>query len=98
MAHLGRNPLRHRHEIHELAAQPGWRGCHRSGHALKPPGLPRGGSLARAAVSDPASCSTGLVVSAPIIFTAAGSPPPPCRDALPLPAAPLPRLADSISG
>src|SRR5438874_246456 len=32
------------------------------------------------------------------IFTAAGSQPTPCRDALPLPAARHPRVADSISG
>src|SRR5207244_10583464 len=59
MAHLGRDHLHHRHEIHELALQSWWRRGHRSGHALKPLGVPRCGSLARAAVSHPASGSTG---------------------------------------
>src|SRR6266566_3413920 len=97
MAHLGRDHLHHRHEIHELALQSWWRRRHRSGHALKPLGVPRCGSLARAAVSHPASGSTGPVVSAPLVFTAARPQPAPRCDALPPPAARHPRVSDSIS-
>src|ERR1700730_5243432 len=97
MAYLGRDPLYHRHEIHELASQPRWRRRDRSGHALKPPGVSRCRSLARAAVSHPASCSTGPVVAAPFIFTAARLPTSPRREALPPAAARYPRVSDSIS-
>src|SRR5207244_3424742 len=96
MAHLGRAPLHYRYEIHELAAQPGWRGCHRSGHALKPPGLLRRRSLAGVAVSPPAFCFTGPLLAAPLIFTAARSQPAPRGDALPA-AACYPRVSDSLS-
>src|SRR5437667_2536818 len=97
MAHLGRDHLHHRHEIHELALQSWWRRRHRSGHALKPLGVPRCGALARAAVSHPTSGSTRPVVSAPLVFTAARPPPAPRCDALPPPAARHPRISDSIS-
>src|SRR5215469_8133581 len=96
MAHRGRDPLPHRHEIHELASPPrGW-GCHRSGHALKPPGVSGCRSLAGAAVPHPASGSTRPVVAAPLVFTAARPPPAPRREALPPSAARHPRSSDSI--
>src|SRR5215469_15536500 len=96
MTYRERDPLPHRHEIHKLASPPrGW-GCHRSGHALKPPGVSGCRSLAGAAVPHPASGSTRPAVAAPLVFTAARPPPAPRREALPPSAARHPRPSDSI--